>query len=96
MPTVTIYRAVTVQDTAQALQQKLGDRYEVTTHGRGVEEALKVKQSAAMLATVHLDHPSNTTTTFHVHGGSLVISRIINVFGIAKKVAEATEESFKV
>src|SRR5580700_2527804 len=29
-------------------------RYEVTTHGSGADEALKVKQSAASTATVHL------------------------------------------
>jgi hypothetical protein len=28
MPTVTIDRAVTIEDTTQALQQKLGDGYE--------------------------------------------------------------------
>ena len=94
MPTVTIQRSVTIQDTSEALQQKLGARYEVTTHGHGAQEALKVKQSAASLATVHLDLGDNTTT-FHVHGGGLVISRMINEFGIAKKVAQAIEEAFK-
>jgi hypothetical protein len=93
MPTVTINASVTLQDTAEALQRKLGDRYEITSHGHGDQEALKVKQSAAALATVHLDH-DNTTTTFHVHGGGLVISRMINEFGIAKKVAAAIEEAF--
>jgi hypothetical protein len=93
MPTVTIDRSVTIQDTAAALQQKLGDRYEISTHGNGAKEALKVKQSAAAFATVHLDHDDNTTT-FHVHGGGLVISRMISEFGIAKKVAQAIEEAF--
>ena len=93
MPTVTVARSVTIQDTAEALKQALGDRYEITSHGQGAQEALKVKRSAAALATVHLDQGSNTTT-FHVHGGGLVISRMINEFGIAKKVAEAIEEAF--
>jgi hypothetical protein len=92
MPTVTINASVTLQDTAEALQRKLGDRYEITTHGHGDQEALKVKRSAAALATVHLDH--GNTTTFHVHGGGLVLSRMINEFGIAKKVAAAIEEAF--
>ena len=52
MSTVTIDRSVTIQDTSEALQQQLGARYEVTTHGHGAQEALKVKQSAASLATV--------------------------------------------
>ncbi len=93
MPTVIIDRLVSLQDTAEALRRTLGDRYEITIHGEGTQAALKVKQSAAALATVHEDQ--NTTTTFHVHGGGLVISRMINEFGIAKKVAEAIEEAFK-
>lgn len=93
MPTVGIDRLVTIQDTADALRQKLGDRYEVTTHGQGNQEAIKVKQSAAASATVHSTHEGDSTV-FHVHGGGLVISRMINEFGIAKKVAEAIEQAF--
>jgi hypothetical protein len=89
---VTVGRAVTLQQAANALQDKLGSRYEVTTHGSGAEEALKVKQSGAATATVHLDHDGDATT-FHVHGGGLVISRMVNEFGIAKKVAAAIEEA---
>jgi hypothetical protein len=43
---------------------------------------------------VHLDQTSGTTT-FRIAGGGLVISRLINEFGIAKKVATAIEEAFK-
>ena len=93
MPTVTVPRSVTLQETATALQDNLSGGYEVTTHGRGVQEALKVKQSAASTATVHLNQDGNTTT-FHVHGGGLVISRMVNEFGIAKKVATAIDEAF--
>ena len=88
-----IERPVTLQETAKALQDKLGNRYEVTTHGSGSQEAVKVKQSAAATATVHLSQDGNATT-FHVHGGGLVISRIVNEFGIAKKVAAAIKETF--
>jgi len=42
---------------------------------------------------VHLDRDENATT-FHVHGGGLVISRMVNEFGIAKKVAATIEEAF--
>ena len=52
-----------------------------------------MKQSAASTATVHLDQ-SGDTTTFHVHGGGLVVSRMVNEFGIAKKVAAAIQEAF--
>ena len=33
MPTVTVEASVTLQQAATALQDKLGSRYEVTTHG---------------------------------------------------------------
>jgi hypothetical protein len=93
MPTVTVERSVTLQQAATALKGGLGSGYEVTTHGSGTHEALKVKQSAASTATVHLDQDGNTTT-FHVHGGGLVISRMVNEFGIAKKVAAAIQDAF--
>ncbi|HEX3955451.1 MAG TPA: hypothetical protein VHZ03_02335 [Trebonia sp.] len=54
MPTVTVQESVTLQQAATALKDKLGSRYEVTTYGSGAHEALKVKQSAASTATVHL------------------------------------------
>ena len=95
MPTVTVEQTVTLQQAAAALKDKLGSRYEVTTHGSGAQEALKVKQSAASTATVHLDRDGNATT-FHVHGGGLVISRMVNEFGIAKKVAATIEEAFAI
>ena len=93
MPTVTVEGSVTLHQAATALQDKLGSRYEVTTHGSGAQEVLKVKQSAASTATVHLDQDGDATT-FHIHGGGLVISRMVNEFGIAKKVATAIEEAF--
>jgi len=93
MPTVTVEGSVTLQETATALRGKLGSRYEITTHGSGAQEALKVKQSPASTATVHLDRDGNATT-FHVHGGGLVISRMVNEFGIAKKVAAMIAEAF--
>ncbi len=93
MPTVTVEGNVTLQQAATALQDNLGSRYEVTTHGSGAQQALKVKQSAASTATVHLDRDGNATT-FHVHGGGLVISRMVNEFGIAKKVAATIAEAF--
>jgi hypothetical protein len=92
MPTVTVGASVTLQEAAEALHGKLGDHYEITTHGTGAQQALKVKQSAASTATVHLDQDGNATT-FHVHGGGLVISRMVNEIGIARKVAMAITEA---
>ena len=65
----------------------------MTTHG-SAEQALKVKQSAAATATVQLDQDGNATT-FHVHGGGPVISRVVNESGIAKKIASTIEEAFR-
>ena len=93
MPTVTVKGNVTLQQAATALQDKLGSRYEITTHGSGPQQALKVKQSAASTATVHLTRDGDATV-FHVHGGGLVISRMVNEFGIAKKVAAAIQDAF--
>lgn len=94
MPTVTVERSVTLQQAATALHDKLGDRYQImTTHASGTPQGLKVKQSATSTATVHIDQDGNATT-FRVHGGGLVISRIVNELGIAKRVATAIEEAF--
>ena len=38
MPTVTVEQPVTLQQAAAALKDKLGSRYEVTTHGSGAPE----------------------------------------------------------
>lgn len=47
-----------------------------------------------MLATVHLDRDSDVTV-FHIHGGGLVISRMVNEFGIAKRVATVIEDIYR-
>jgi len=93
MPSVTIAGPVDPQQAAQALQDRLGSRYQVTTHGSGSQQALTVKQSAVTSATVRLDRDGNSTT-FHMHGGGLIVSRIVNELGIAKKVAAAIQEAF--
>ncbi len=93
MPTVTVRPPVTIQEVADALHDQLGSRYEVTEHGSGSHEALKIKQGGAASATVHLSQ-DNSTTTLHVHGGDLLISRLVNELGIAKRVAAGIEAAF--
>ena len=61
MPTVTVEGNVTLRQAATALRDRLGNHYEVTTHGSGAGQALKVKQSAAATATVHLDWTRTAT-----------------------------------
>ena len=42
-------------------------------------------------ATVRLSRDGNSTT-FRVHGGGLIITRLVNEFGIARTVTAAIEE----
>jgi len=37
--------------------------------------------------------PDGNATAFHMHGGGLIIARIINEFGIARTVTAAIRES---
>ncbi|HTU75741.1 MAG TPA: hypothetical protein VMG38_19680 [Trebonia sp.] len=93
MPSVTVNGSISPQQAATALQDKLGARYEVTTQGHDGHEAVKVRQSAVSTATVHVN-PNGHATTFNVHGGGLVITRIVNELGIARQVVAAIEEAF--
>jgi hypothetical protein len=89
MPSATIPRAVTQQDAAEALRQQLGSRYKVTPHSR---DKLTVSHGGLAFATVHLA-PDGNATTFHVHGGGLIVGRLVNEFGIARTVTAAIKES---
>jgi hypothetical protein len=89
MPTATIPRAITPQETAEALRQQLGSAYKVTPHSQA---KLTVSHGGVAFATVHLA-PNGNTTTSHVHGGGLIIGRIVNEFGIARTVTEALKDS---
>jgi len=89
MPTATIPRAITPQQAADAIRAQLGSGYKVTPHGTG---SLTVKHGGLAFATVHLNRDGNATT-FRVHGGGLIVGRIINEFGIARTVTEALKDS---
>ncbi len=89
MPSATISRAITPQQAADALKQQLGSGYNITSHPSG---SLTVKHGSLAFATVHLNRDGNTTT-FRVHGGGLIIGRIVNEFGIARTVTEALKDS---
>jgi hypothetical protein len=90
MPSATIPRAITPQEAADALQEHLGSGYEVTQHGSG---SLTVKHGSLSSATVRL-RQAGGATTFGVHGGGLIVGRIVNEFGIARKVVTAINETF--
>jgi len=87
MPSTTIPRAVTPQEAADALRDRLGSGYQVTTRTR----ALTVKHGPLAFATVRLSRDPGATT-FRVHGGGLIVNRIVNEFGIARTVTGAIRE----
>jgi len=90
MPSTTVPKAVTTQQAADALQDKLGSGYKVTQHGSG---SLSVRHGPMAFATVRLGRDGGATT-FHVHGSGLIINRIVNEFGIARTVTGAIKETF--
>jgi hypothetical protein len=90
MPHVTIARPnVTVEEAAEALRKELGDRYEVKPDGSG--KGLRVSTSTLAYANVHRKDESGATR-FSVHGGGIVIGRIINELTLARKVAGALQK----
>lgn len=92
MPSATIPRTITAQETAEALRQQLGSRYKVTPHSGGSRDKLTVSHGGLAFATVHLNRNDNATT-FHVHGGGLIVARLVNELGIARTVTTAIRES---
>ena len=90
MPSTTIPRAITAQEAASALQEQLGSRYHVTSHGN---DSLTVKHSSLAFATVRLGRDGDATT-FHVHGGGLIVGRIINEFGVARTATAAIKDAY--
>jgi len=84
MPSATIARPVTAEEATAALQRELGDQYHVTPRGH---DSLTVRHGAAF-ATVRLDAHGDSTA-FRVHGGGLILGRIVNELTIARRVADA-------
>ena len=85
MPSATIPRPITQQEAAETLRQQLGSGYKVTPHSGGSRDKLTVSHGGLAFATVHLARNGNATT-FHVHGGGLIVGRLVNEFGIARTV----------
>jgi len=92
MPSATIPKAITTQEAAEALRQQLGSGYKVTPHSGGSQNKLTVSHGGVAFASVHLAQNENATT-FHVHGGGLIVGRIINELGIARTITAAIKES---
>ena len=91
MPTVIVKRAIASDDVAAALKERLGARYTVEPTTRR-PNVLRVETSSLSTCRVRVE-PVGTTTALHVHGGGLMIGRIVNEFGIAMQVAKALREA---
>jgi hypothetical protein len=87
MPTVTVARADVSRDEAmEAVRQQLGSDYKVKpANSDGV---FSVERGTLSGAKVHM-RPSGGSTQFRVHGTGIIIGRIINELGIARRVASA-------
>jgi hypothetical protein len=92
MPTITITKVIAPQDAAETLKAKLGSDYKVTAHPERIPPSLTVSRAGVAYATVRVirDHDA---TTFRVHGGGLLVGRLVNEFGIARTVTAAIRES---
>lgn len=92
MPTTTIDRAdVSREEAMEAVRQQLDDRHTVTP-GTGSEDVFHVNTGTLTGAKVHM-RKQDGATQFHVHGTGIIIGRIINELGIARRVADAIREA---
>jgi hypothetical protein len=92
MPSVTINRGdVALDSAATALRRTLGDRYTVTARD-GSRPSLKVSASPLSFANVRVSHQADATH-FRVHGGGILIGRVINECTIARRVAAALRQT---
>jgi hypothetical protein len=89
MASATISRKITPEQAVGALREQLGGSYKVTQRGR---DSLTVRHGSLAFATVHVGR-NGTATTFRVHGGGLIVGRIVNELGIARTVTAAIRES---
>jgi hypothetical protein len=70
----------------EAVRQQLGGDYKVKAGGN--PEVFSVARGTLSGAKVHMKSQGDSTA-FHVHGTGIIIGRIVNEFGIARKVAAA-------
>jgi hypothetical protein len=91
MPTTTIARPNVSRDEAmEAVRQELGSEFAVKPGSK--DEVFSVEKSTLSGAKVHIK-PDGGSTQFHVHGTGIIIGRIINELGIARRVASAIAKS---
>jgi hypothetical protein len=91
MPTTTIARPNVSRDEAmEAVRQELGSDFKVKPGSH--DEVFSVERGTLSGAKVHIK-ADDGSTAFHVHGTGIIIGRIVNELGIARKVASAIASS---
>ena len=70
----------------QAVTQQLGPDFKVKPGHNA--EVFTVERGALSGARVHMKSNAGATQ-FHVHGTGIIIGRIVNEFGVARRVASA-------
>ncbi len=82
---------MTLEGATDSIKRALGETYSVTPRRHGAKETIQVRHALA-IANVRVDHQANSTT-FRVHGGGVIVNRVVNEFGLARRVAGAIRGS---
>jgi hypothetical protein len=90
MPKVRVPRKnVTPDEVVTILSRRLGPGYQVQTRGG---RRVTVKKGTVAHASVAIgDQPG--ASVFRVHGGGLLVLRLVNTLGTARRVADALRRS---
>ena len=92
MPHVTIDRKdVPLGSAASTLRRELGDSHTITARD-GSHPSMNVSSSPLVYANVRVSQQPDETH-FRVHGGGILIGRVINEYTIARRVAAALRDT---
>jgi hypothetical protein len=91
MPTVSVKSDASEADLVTAIKAGLGSGYDVEPK-ESDKEVITVQKGTMTTAHVKLERTPDGTKA-HVHGGGLIIGRLVNELGIANKVAKAIKSS---
>ena len=92
MPKITVSRRITLDEAAEMLRQRLPQHKVMVRHG-GALGSIRVERALSM-ANVTLS-PDGEATTIRVTALGLPISRVVNQFGIARRVTEAFRAAYR-
>lgn len=90
MPTTRVDREVSLEEAESVLSEALGAAYHVS---RKPPSSLVVRRNGLVGATVRVGWTGGTTT-FKVSGTGLILARVANSLGIARRVRDALDRRF--